>query len=203
MPKQSQGKFPTSGSTVLGGLIASVLKTSICDFCSKWKGNPGIASWKAEVLSHLILLFFFLASDQGSNPCPQKNGFLTTSPPGKSLIRLIAWCPLSLLIFLWSYPCQRDYNPWEERPPLTLLCTDHNAWASVVHTVKSATHLWVDHYIFSSWNSAHWGLTHDGKPMDVTFLIQLATFSMWKNSLKRKHLCSYLVFKERRFDYFF
>ena len=58
MPKQSQGKFPTSGSTVLGGLIASVLKTSICDFCSKWKGNPGIASWKAEVLSHLILLFF-------------------------------------------------------------------------------------------------------------------------------------------------
>ena len=65
-----------------------------------------------------------------------------------------------------------------------------------MHTVKSATHLWVDHYIFSSWNSAHWGLTHDGKPMDVTFLIQLATFSMWKNSLKRKHLCSYLVFKE-------
>ena len=59
MPKQSQGKFPTSGSTVLGGLIASVLKTSICDFCSKRKGNPGIASWKAEVLSHLILLFFF------------------------------------------------------------------------------------------------------------------------------------------------
>ena len=113
-----------------------------------------------------------------------------------SLIRfLIAWYPLLLLILLWSYPCQRDYSPWEERPPLTLLCTDHNAWAGM-HTVKSATHLWVDHHIFSSWNSAYWGLTHDGKPMNVTFLIQLATFSMWKHSLKRKHLCSHLVFKE-------
>ena len=134
----------------------------------------------------------------GIKPMPTvaEEWILNRSPPGMSLIRfLIAWYPLLLLIFLWSYPFQRDYNPWEERPPLTLLCTDHNAGAGM-HTVKSATHLWVDHHIFSSWNSAYWGLTHDGKPMNVTFLIQLATFSMWKHSLKRKHLCSHLIFKE-------